>query len=83
MPVHAPSAKPWHPGVGQRGAASLFKEQVIFLASLAVCAGWLTQTSHGTEQNNPLSSTSAGASVTTNPSQPARSLCQSHKDTEP
>lgn len=69
MAVHAPSAmplqqsrvSPWHPGAGQRGDAALFKEQVIFLASHAVYVGSVTQTCHGREQNNPLSSTSAGA----------------------
>lgn len=60
----------------------MFKEQVmIFLASPAVCADLIMQTCHGREQNNPLSSPSAGASFSTNPS--ARSLCQSHKDPEP
>lgn len=82
-PIQQSRVSPWHPGAGQHGAAALFNKQVIFLASHAVCAESVTQTCHGREQNNPLSSTSAGASVTTNPSQPARSLCPSPKDTEP
>lgn len=75
-PLQQSRVSPWHAGVRKHGATALFKGQVmIFLASPAICADC-----HGREQNNPLSSTSAGASVTTNPSQPARSLCQSHKD---
>lgn len=66
-PLQQSRVSPWHPGAGQRGAASLFKEQVIFLASLAVGAGSVMQSR--TEQNNRLSSTSAGPSLTTKPSQ--------------
>lgn len=82
-PLQQSRVSPRHPGIAQRGAAALFKEQLIFLASRAVCAGSVTQTCHGREQNSPQISTSGRVSFTTNPLQPARSLCQSHKDAEP
>lgn len=81
-PLQQSRVSPWHPGAGQREDAALFKEQVIDFPcfSCRLCGLGNTNLSRArAEQSSELHF--CGSS--TNPSQPARSLCQSHKDTEP